>query len=112
VCGFGVLLLFGCLFVVLKPCVERSYEGKSEAGRMFEGEVFIHGWMDGRVGLDLFLTQLGRERWIGLDIASGMAFKGFNELVLCRIGYEIVIPCTSIHTSITPSSMDFLNLSL
>ena len=66
-CEFGVLLLFGCLFVVLKPCVERSYEGNFEAGWMFKGEVLIPRWMDGRVGLDLFLTQLVMERWIGLD---------------------------------------------
>jgi hypothetical protein len=31
VCGFGVLLLFGCLFVVLKPC---ELEDIIWAGRM------------------------------------------------------------------------------
>jgi hypothetical protein len=45
--------------------------GKFEAEWMFEGEVFIHRWMDGRmdgrVGLDLFLTQPGMGRRIGLD---------------------------------------------
>jgi hypothetical protein len=48
VCEFGVLLLFGCLFVVLKPCVERPHEGKFEAGWMSEG--VIHRWMDGWTG--------------------------------------------------------------
>jgi hypothetical protein len=27
-----------------------------------------------------------------------MAFKGIKELVLCRIGYELLIPCTSTST--------------
>lgn len=62
-CGIGVLLLFGCLFAVLRP---RSHEA--------EGEVFIHRWMDG-LGLDLFLTLPTRKgRMVGLgllDLAWG-----------------------------------------
>jgi len=51
---------------------ERSYEGRFEAGRMFEGEEFIHRWMDGWkgiAGLVLYFTT-PKERRIRVGVVS------------------------------------------